>query len=175
MNLASFSARFAACAFAGLALNSVAAVAVLTSPTQAESRARRAVALIEERGASSAYALMGSDAALKGADNYVAIIDLKAMTLLAHSGNPALVGSPVRSLMDPGCLEVGRLVVDVGTPVVELEAGEPTMECLSMDVAAHQMRLETAYIERVGDAYLVLGVAGAWDDGDAAGDVSEGW
>lgn len=175
MNLAPTSARFAACALLGLAVSTVATAAVSTAPTQAESRAKRAVALIAERGATSAYELMKSDVDLRGADNYVAIIDFKAMTLLAHSGNSALVGRPVRSLKDPGCLEVGRLVVAASTPAVGLESDDPAMECLTLDVAAHQMRVETAYIERVGDAYLVLGVAGAWDDGDAAGDVSEGW
>jgi signal transduction histidine kinase len=134
------------------------------TPTDAEAMAGKAATLVRAEGAGAACRALSGAHAFQGSQGFVAVIDLQG-NLLAHSRDPALVGRNILQQQDSNGVEVIKMFTAIAR---ELGTGWSETYVDIDPVNGHWLD-EAAYVERVGDTYVAVGVA------MDAGDISEGW
>jgi CubicO group peptidase (beta-lactamase class C family) len=134
------------------------------TPTDAEAAARQAATLIRAEGAGAASRAFGGTPAFAGSPGFLAVIDLQG-NLLAHTRDSARVGTNILQQKDSNGVEVIKMF----TAIAREQGAGWSGAYIDIDPVNGHWLDETAYVERVGDAYVAVAVA------TDAGDISEGW
>ena len=139
-------------AMLSLVLVSAAYAADVGTPAEAEALVKKAVALIKAVGPEKAYDEITNGKSLKNRDLYVAVNDLNGKNL-AHGGNAKMVGKDIMGLKDSD----GNLPTQMMLAIVKEKGKGWTGEYKAMNPLTQKVQAKIAYVERVGDTFVVSG------------------
>jgi signal transduction histidine kinase len=123
------------------------------TPAEAEAMAKKAVALIKSVGPEKAAEEFTNGKAFKDRDLYVAYTELTGK-VLAHGGNPKLVGKNLMGLNDSDGNPFFQMLVDLAK-----NKGQGWSDKYRfMNPTTQKIEAKTMYVERVGEAYVGVGV-----------------
>ena len=123
------------------------------SAAEAEAMVKKAVAFIKANGAERAAEEFTNGKTFKDRDLYVAYTELTGK-VLAHGGNPKLVGKNLTGLKDSDGNPFFQMLVDLAKT-----KGQGWSEKYRfMNPTTQKIESKTMFVERVGEAYVGVGI-----------------
>ena len=139
--------------FASIALAGVAQAADQGTTAQAEVIVKKAVAYIKANGPEKAAEEFTNGKLFKDRDLYVAYTELTGK-VLAHGGNPKLVGKNLMGMKDSDGNPFFQMLVDLAKT-----KGQGWSDSYRfLNPTTQKIEAKTMYVERVGEAYVGVGV-----------------
>jgi signal transduction histidine kinase len=120
---------------------------------EAEVMAKKAVAFVKANGQEKAVEEFTNGKLFKDRDLYVSYLDLSGK-MLAHGVNAKLIGKDLIGLKDPD----GKLLVQMAIEVAKTKGRGWTEDYKFRDPTTEKLGNKAMYVERVGDAYVGVGV-----------------
>jgi len=123
------------------------------SAAEAEAMVKKAVAFIKANGSEKAAEEFTNGKAFKDRDLYVAYTELTGK-VLAHGGNPKLVGKNLTGLKDSDGNPFFQMLVDLAK-----SKGQGWSEKYRfMNPTTQKIEAKTMFVERIGEAYVGVGI-----------------
>ncbi len=145
--------RFFVVVTMGLVLVGGAQAADQGTAPEAEAMAKRAVAYIKANGTEKAAEEFTNGKSFKDRDLYIAYTELTGK-VLAHGGNPKLVGKNLTGLKDSDGNPFFQMLVDLAKNKGQGWSGSYRF----LNPVTQKIEAKTMYVERVADSYVGVGV-----------------
>ena len=145
--------RFVVAAALGMVLLGGAHAADQGTAPEAEAMVKRAVAYIKANGPEKAAEEFTNGKTFKDRDLYIAYTELTGK-VLAHGGNPKLVGKNLNGLKDSDGSPFFQMLVDLAK-----NKGHGWSDSYRfLNPVTQKIEAKTMYVERVGESYVGVGV-----------------
>ncbi|MBI2749571.1 MAG: cache domain-containing protein [Burkholderiales bacterium] len=123
------------------------------SAAEAEAMAKKAVAFIKVNGPEKAADEFTNGKSFKDRDLYISYLDFTGK-MLGHGSNAKLVGKDLIDLKDPE----GKFMVKMAIEVAKTKGHGWTENYKFKNPTTDKLQEKAMYVERVGDAYVGVGI-----------------
>lgn len=120
---------------------------------EAEAMVKRAVAYVKAHGREKAADEFTNGSTFKDRDLYISFYDMQGR-VLAHGANPKLIGKELIGLKDPD----GKPFVAQITEIARTKGAGWGDNYRFRDPLTNKLAEKAAYVERVGDAWVAVGI-----------------